>query len=62
MRPPSRQVRLTQGPVLRRDTIAVVERRLMQELDRARLGPYGDEALLLMPIADQPFNVGRGHA
>lgn len=61
VRPGRPPVRLTLGPFLGAHTIAVVERRLIQELDRARLGPYGDEPLLLMPIADQPFNVGRGY-
>lgn len=53
---------MTMGPFLAGRTVAVLEHRVITELDRYRVGPNGLEPVLVMAMADQPWQITRGYS
>ncbi|MFH1468301.1 MAG: hypothetical protein ABIO70_28190 [Pseudomonadota bacterium] len=48
------------GPFLGPAALAVVEPRILNEMNRYHLGAHSGEPLLLFCVGDQPWNIGRG--
>lgn len=56
-----RAVLMTVGPFIGGRTMGVVERRLVRELDRYRMGALGREPVLACAVADRPWQLSRGY-
>jgi hypothetical protein len=54
-------VLMTVGPFIGGRTMGAIERRLVRELDRYRLGPHGREPVLAAAVADRPWQIPRGY-
>ncbi|MCP4809218.1 MAG: hypothetical protein GY913_12615 [Proteobacteria bacterium] len=51
---------MTLGPFTGGRRMGLVERRIIQELDRYRMGPYGTEHTCVIAVADRPWGIARG--
>ncbi|MCB9765694.1 MAG: hypothetical protein H6739_38325 [Alphaproteobacteria bacterium] len=51
----------TIGPFVAGRTVSVVERRVVADLDRYRIGPRGLDPVLVCAVADQPWRMTRGY-
>ncbi len=54
-------VAMTAGPFLASRIMQALERRVVMELDRYRVGALGDEPVTVVAVADQPWQLSRGY-
>ncbi len=54
-------VAMTLGPFIASRVMMALEQRVVMALDRYRLGPEGDEPVLVSAVADQPWQLSRGY-
>lgn len=54
-------VSMTLGPFVAARVMMALEQRIVLALDRHRLGPQGDEPVLVAAVADQPWQLSRGY-
>ncbi len=54
-------VAMAAGPFVASRVMQALERRVVRELDRYRLGSQGDQPVLVVAVADQPWQLSRGY-
>ncbi|HJN78362.1 MAG TPA: hypothetical protein QGF58_30900 [Myxococcota bacterium] len=58
--PSGAPVLMTVGPFIAGRVMATVERRIVQDLDRYRMGPHGTEPVLVTMVSDRPWHIPSG--